>query len=155
MAGSGKHSAEKLFVVYDGECNLCIATVARLKELPSRAHLQFVQIQQLEEPGTVSVPGIQKVSTQQLYEKMHVADSNGMLYAGADGVIRVLRTVKGLGALALLYRIPGMRRIADAIYRIIAGRRYEWFGRTEQSCSVDGCEWKPPRQNNNHPERGR
>ncbi|WP_338555292.1 DUF393 domain-containing protein [Paenibacillus sp. KS-LC4] len=155
MASPRQRSAEKLFVVYDGECNFCIATVARLKELPSRADLQFVQIQQLEQQGMLGVPGIQQVSEQQLYEKMHVADSNGVLYAGAEGVVRVLRTVKGLSVLSLLYQLPGMSRIADAIYRIIASRRYEWFGRTEQSCSVNGCEWKPPRQNNNHPEGGR
>ncbi|GLX69510.1 thiol-disulfide oxidoreductase DCC family protein [Paenibacillus glycanilyticus] len=133
---------EKLYVVYDGTCNLCIGTVTKLKELRSNAELIFVPAQSLKEAG-VKVPGIEKVAETELYEKMHVADEKGQLYAGADGVVRILRTINGFRLLAMLYRLPGLSRVGDLVYRYIAKRRYDWFGRTEQSCSVNGCALPP------------
>jgi predicted DCC family thiol-disulfide oxidoreductase YuxK len=146
-----KGSAERLFVIYDGHCNLCLASVTKLKELNSKADLQFVQIQQLEAAGEAErlVPNQGQLKLSELYEKMHVSDESGQLFAGADGVVRVLRTVKGLRWLAAFYRIPGMRPIADRMYRYIANRRYEWFGRAEQSCSMNGCELPQSREENN------
>lgn len=151
MSTSANGSSEKLYVVYDGHCNLCLASVARLKELKTNADLHFVQIQQMEAAGEEQklVPGIRQMKHEELYEKIHVADENGQLFAGADGIIRILRTVKGLRWLSALYRIPGMKRLADRMYRFVANRRYEWFGSTEQSCSDSGCEWPQGGKENN------
>ncbi|WP_138752379.1 thiol-disulfide oxidoreductase DCC family protein [Paenibacillus sinopodophylli] len=142
---------EKLYVLYDGYCNLCLASVAKLKELPSRADLQFIQIQQLEsvEDSVQLLPRSTKLDMAVLYEKMHVVDDQGKLYAGADGVVRILRTVKGFRWLSAFYRIPGMSRIADRLYRYVANRRYEWFGSTEQSCSINGCDLPKSREERN------
>ncbi|MEV5025841.1 thiol-disulfide oxidoreductase DCC family protein [Paenibacillus sp. LPE1-1-1.1] len=142
MSLKGNQASEKLYVIYDGHCNLCLASVARLRELHSKADLQFIQIQQLEAVKDTArlIPHIDRFDFGALYEKMHVADERGQLFAGADGVVRILRTVRGFRWLSAFYRIPGMNRIADRIYRFIANRRYEWFGSTEQSCSIDGCD---------------
>ncbi|OBZ12458.1 thiol-disulfide oxidoreductase DCC family protein [Bacillus sp. FJAT-26390] len=142
MSPIASGNKEKLYVIYDGQCNLCLASVAKLKELHSKADLHYVQIQQLEAEGQAQklVPHIRSLKFEELYEKMHVADERGELFAGADGVVRILRTVKGLRWLSSFYRIPGMKRAANYIYRFIASRRYEWFGKTEQSCSINGCE---------------
>lgn len=141
-------SAEKLYVIYDGYCNLCLASVAKLKELHSKAALQFIQIQQLEAAGDTEalLPRSPQLDFAALYEKMHVIDERGKLYAGADGVVRILRTVNGFGWLSAFYRIPGMSRIADRMYRFVANRRYEWFGSTEQSCSINGCDLPKSRE---------
>ncbi|CAM3321219.1 DUF393 domain-containing protein [Paenibacillus lupini] len=133
-----KSEREKLYVVYDGTCNLCIGTVTKLKELSSNAELIFVPIQSLRNAGN-AVPGIEQAAETELYEKMHVTDEKGRLYAGADGVVRILRTIAGFRLLAALYRLPGMSKLGDFLYRYIAKRRYDWFGQTEQSCSVNGC----------------
>ncbi|OMF31689.1 hypothetical protein BK133_15780 [Paenibacillus sp. FSL H8-0548] len=151
MDAAMKGSAERLYVIYDGHCNLCLASVARLKEMNSKADLQFVQIQQLEAVGEAKqlVPHLGPLKFSELYEKMHVADESGQLFAGADGVVRVLRTVKGLRWLAAFYRIPGMKPTADRIYRYVANRRYDWFGKADQSCSLNGCELPQSRGENN------
>jgi predicted DCC family thiol-disulfide oxidoreductase YuxK len=135
MDGNGR---ERLYILYDGTCNLCIATVRRLRELHSSADLRFVSIQSLEE-NKETIPGIGAIPLEQLMAKLHVVEQSGALYAGADGIVRILRTVAGFRWLALLYRIPGMRRSADAIYRFIASRRYDWFGKTEESCENGVC----------------
>ncbi|RCW42593.1 thiol-disulfide oxidoreductase DCC family protein [Paenibacillus prosopidis] len=147
MCAKAALSSETLYVVYDGQCNLCLASVAKLKELPTSAALQFVQIQQIEltDGNQPIVPGLHQVKREALYDKMHVTDEQGRLFAGADGVIRILRTVKGLRWLSAFYRIPGMKRLADWMYRYVANRRYDWFGSTGQSCSINGCERLPDR----------
>jgi len=129
---------EKLTVLYDGICNLCLTSVRRLKELPSTADLRFVSIQSLEE-SEEEIPGIQAYSRDQLLAKLHVIDQSGAVYAGADGVIRILRTVRGLKWVALFYRIPGTRGMADFLYRYIAARRYDWFGKADDGCANGAC----------------
>ncbi|QYR23404.1 DUF393 domain-containing protein [Paenibacillus sp. sptzw28] len=129
---------ERLYILYDGTCNLCIATVRRIKELHSSADLRFVSIQSLEE-NKETIPGIEAIPLEQLLAKLHVVERSGALYAGADGIVRILRTSAGFKWLAPLYRIPGMRGSADALYRYIAARRYDWFGKTEESCDNGVC----------------
>lgn len=142
---------DKLYVIYDGNCRLCLASVAKLNELPTRSALHFIPIGQLEalEGDRLPVNALRGIDNETLYEKIHVVDGDGRVFAGADGIVRILRTVKGLKRLSVLYRIPGMRRMADRLYRYIADRRYEWFGRAGQSCSINGCERKPDREGNN------
>lgn len=135
---------ENLFVVYDGECNLCLATTAKLRGLQSKANIHFISIQSIEQgKQSVKVPGIEQVSYTSLYEKIHVADEQGMLFAGADGIIRIMHTLKGFWPIAVIYHIPGMKLLGDRLYRFIAKRRYDWFGKTELSCTVDGCQLPP------------
>ncbi|MBW5447889.1 DUF393 domain-containing protein [Cohnella sp. CFH 77786] len=42
---SGRPQLSRLTVVYDGECNLCLAAVDKLRKLPVRADLTFVPLQ--------------------------------------------------------------------------------------------------------------
>ncbi|WP_169082729.1 thiol-disulfide oxidoreductase DCC family protein [Paenibacillus sp. PL91] len=151
MSSTENGASERLYVIYDGQCKLCLASVAKLKELNAKAELHYVQIQQLEAEGQAQqlVPHIRPLNFVELYEKIHVADEQGQLFAGADGVVRILRTVKGLRWLSAFYRIPGMKRAADRIYRFIASRRYEWFGKAEQSCTINGCELPQSKGENN------
>ncbi|MFF2480528.1 thiol-disulfide oxidoreductase DCC family protein [Paenibacillus sp. NPDC058071] len=137
MSGSSK---ETLYVIYDGHCRLCIATVTKLQAWPSKAELLFLTIQALEESSAAWPPtGKAMPSSSELYERIHVLDAEGLLFGGADGVVRIMRTLPGMGPIAALYRVPGMNRLADRMYRFIAARRYEWFGRTESGCAANGC----------------
>ncbi|WP_219837948.1 thiol-disulfide oxidoreductase DCC family protein [Paenibacillus sp. R14(2021)] len=129
---------EKLIVLYDGTCNLCLASVRRLKELQSTAVLRFIPVQSLEETYE-TIPVLSAVTNDQLLTKMHVVEMDGTLHAGAAGVVRILRTVRGLKWLAPLYRVPGLRGAADALYRFIAARRYDWFGKTDENCHEGVC----------------
>ncbi|BBH19278.1 redox protein [Paenibacillus baekrokdamisoli] len=141
---TSKRKRDKLYVIYDGTCNLCLTSVRRLKELRSNAILRFVSIQSLED-SYEEIPGIDSVSHERLMSKIHVIEQNGHIYAGADGIIRILRTVRGFAWLALFYRVPGMRGVADVLYRFIATKRYDWFGKTDESCENGACNL--PRRN--------
>ncbi|CAH1204265.1 hypothetical protein PAECIP111893_02207 [Paenibacillus plantiphilus] len=138
--GAGRIKGEKLYILYDGVCNLCLASVRRMKELPSSAELHDVSIQSLaDDGGAAAIPAVASMSQEQLLAKIHVVDMEGNIFAGADGIVRIMRTVRGFQWLAGLYRIPGMGRVANALYRFIASRRYDWFGKTDESCHAGAC----------------
>lgn len=128
-----------LYVLYDGECSLCTASVNGLKRLDSAAELRFIPLQSMEGNDAPRIPGLAGVGMEALYEKLHVADPAGRLFAGAEGVVRIMKTVPGLRWVGILYAIPGMGRLGDAVYRWIAKRRYDWFGRTETGCAGSSC----------------
>ena len=134
-----RDNRETLYVFYDGTCNLCLASVKRLKELRSSAELLFIPLQSLDGDAAGRYPAVASLSKEALAAKMHVADDQGRLFAGADGVVRILWTVPGFRLLAPLYRLPGMKRAMDALYRYIAARRYDWFGQTDESCESGAC----------------
>jgi len=130
---------EKLYVLYDNQCKLCLASVKRLKELHTSAELRFVSIQSYLEGTGETVPEFGSVDKDKLLAKLHVVDETGRAYAGADGVVRIIRTARGLSWMAVLYRIPGMSRLADNLYRYVANRRYDWFGKTDEGCENGVC----------------
>jgi predicted DCC family thiol-disulfide oxidoreductase YuxK len=127
----------RLTVVYDGECNFCLATVDKLRRLPLRAELQFVPLQQLLGGVMVPWPGIDDVPLSELSAQMHVTDEQGQRYSGADGVLKLMSLTPGLSFFATLGRLPGMYGIVRTLYRLVARYRYRLFGRT--SCSDGVC----------------
>jgi len=128
-----------LYVLYDQECVLCTGTVERLRTMPVRAELRYVPLQELESDSPPDVPGRSGLRMEQLYEKLHVVDGTGRAFAGADAIVRIMRTMPMLRWLAWCYAIPGARTIADRLYRYVARRRYDWFGKTDQGCASGAC----------------
>ncbi|HUC91329.1 MAG TPA: DUF393 domain-containing protein [Paenibacillus sp.] len=154
MAVARGGAVEKLYVLYDAHCVMCAGTVKRLQALKGiRAELQYVPLQSLAEGGAPDIPGRDKLDIEALYAKLHVVDGAGDVFAGADGVVRMMRALPGLRPVAWLYRIPGMRKAADGLYRFIANRRYDWFGRTDEGCADGACRLQEPptpkREDNN------
>jgi predicted DCC family thiol-disulfide oxidoreductase YuxK len=47
-----------------------------------------------------------------------------------------VRRDRASGFLALVYHVPGLRSLADALYAIVARYRYRLFGR--EACDPDG-----------------
>lgn len=127
----------RLTVVYDGECQLCLATVDKLRRMPIRATLTFVPLQRLISKETLPWPGIDDVPPEALAAQLHVTDEQGRRYSGADGVLKLMSLAPGLVWLSRLGRLPGMYSIVRAIYRVVARHRYRLFGRT--SCSDGVC----------------
>jgi len=127
----------RLSVVYDGECNLCLATVNKLRSMPIRAELVFVPLQRLISGEVRAWPGIDDVPSFELYAQLHVTDEQGRRYSGADGVLKLLSLTPRLAWLGAIARLPGCYGITRGIYRLVARYRYRLFGRT--SCSDGVC----------------
>jgi len=134
MSQHPPRAPEKLLLLYDGECNLCLATVEKLSRIRTQAELTMLPLQEAD-PHRLP-KGIQR---EDLLAELHVVDGEGRLYKGADAVIRIIRTVPGLAWLAGLYRVPGMKRPAHGVYRLVAKYRYRLFGKKADACSNGAC----------------
>lgn len=143
-----------LYVLYDAECKLCTSAVSRLRAVSRvRAELEFVPLQALEtgtaEGGSAdsaggagqaaAVPGSERLDRESLRAQLHVVQEDGAVYAGAEAVVRLMREMPGWRLLSPLYAVPGFKRAADALYRYVAKRRYDWFGTADGGGCADGA----------------
>jgi predicted DCC family thiol-disulfide oxidoreductase YuxK len=63
-------------------------------------------------------------------ESMRWLDSSGAVYSGAEACNAAVSVALGTRLPLLIYRIPGIGCVQDAIYRWIAGHRYRFPGKT-------------------------
>lgn len=103
-------------VVYDGHCNLCIASVRFLAR-----HAR---------PGTLTF-----VANPAADQRTVVVIDAGREYRHSDASLHLLRYLRApwpmLGVLRL---VP--RPLRDALYGWVARNRYRWFGRRDQVCQI-------------------
>ncbi|WP_135555030.1 thiol-disulfide oxidoreductase DCC family protein [Paenibacillus cymbidii] len=125
---------EQLTVLYDETCVLCRRTVDTLGKLRTTAKLVMLPLQSA--PSAMLPAGYAR---EELLAQLHVIDEDGRLYRGADAIFRIMRSVPSLRFVAPLYRIPGMKPLADSIYRIVAKHRYRLFGQVGDDCSSGSC----------------
>jgi len=141
---------ERLVLLYDGECNLCLNTVALLRKIRTTADLIMVPLQ--EAPPELLPMG---VAREELLAQLHVTDGSGKLYRGPEAVVRIMRTVPSLRWIGFLYRLPGMKKPAELLYRLIAKHRYRLFGRTDP-CESGACRLpERPSSGNGHSTQGK
>ncbi|MEL6132333.1 MAG: thiol-disulfide oxidoreductase DCC family protein [Bacteroidota bacterium] len=116
---------EKPIVIFDGYCSLCNGTVDFIMRHDPKGQFLFSANQ--HEPGQqlLMAHGIdpENVTTVYLIE-------NGQLYQRSTAALRIVRHL-GL-PFSLLYPfilIPPF--IRDAVYKVIAKNRYNWFGKRD------------------------
>jgi len=65
---------------------------------------------------------------------------DGHTFGGAEAITRAI-TIRYaiIGKLALGYYIPGIRAIADAVYRWLAKNRYRVAGKRLEDCETGSC----------------
>ena len=104
-------------LIYDGECGLCRAAVARLGRWDRERRIALVPYQ---DPAAVGPLG---VALPALAAAMHLVLPDGRIFAGADAVPEMLRYLPGKRWLRWVFCIPGVRPAARRVYRRIAERR--------------------------------
>jgi predicted DCC family thiol-disulfide oxidoreductase YuxK len=120
-------------VLYDGHCKFCRAAAKKLLALARPGALDLVSFQ---EPGALDpFPGI----THDLcMRQMLLVSPDGRVYGGFEAAVRAAATRRGLGALAYLYYVPGIRQICDAVYALIAANRYRLMGKAVAAGECEG-----------------
>jgi len=81
----------------------------RLEILPCRSRLRAERHPQISEQACLTA--------------MQLALPDGRVLAGADAVPELLRRIRGLGWLAVVFALPGMRPLARRVYGWIARNR--------------------------------
>ena len=119
-------------VLFDGVCNLCSAAVRFLIARDPSGRLRFASLQSEAGARVLAAHGraapVGEPGSVLLVE-------GGRVYERSTAALRTAAHLSGPWPLAVaLLAVP--RPLRDAVYGVIARRRYRWFGRT------DAC-WVP------------
>ena len=109
---------------FDGACGMCTRSRDFLLKLDRTGDLQT---EPLQRAGTAERLG---VSPEALMERIWWLDSSGQVYGGAEAANAAVSAALGTRFPLLVYRIPGMRSVQEAIYRWVADHRYRFPGAT-------------------------
>ena len=102
----------KKHVYYDGVCRVCSGAVDAYAKEGYVKH---------DVSGHDLPPG---VSYETAMQYMHVVDTDGTVYKGADAAMRIMDEHPLWRFVARIGRLPGFHALAVALYRIIATHRY-------------------------------
>jgi predicted DCC family thiol-disulfide oxidoreductase YuxK len=109
---------------FDGKCGMCTRSRNLLLKLNRTGDLLT---EPLQTPGTAERLGISDAS---LMDAVRWLDATGDVYAGAEAANAAVSAALGTRVPLLIYRIPGIRSLEDAVYRWVADHRYRFPGTT-------------------------
>jgi len=123
----------ELTVLYDGNCGLCRASVARLRRINRDGHIELLD---LHDPRVSA--RFPQVNREEALRLMQAVDSAGKVYSGVDACARAGLALPGWKFIAWLLLVPGIHYVASKIYAWVARNRYRWNRKlcADGSCSV-------------------
>jgi predicted DCC family thiol-disulfide oxidoreductase YuxK len=133
----------ELTVLYDGACNLCRASVARVRGRDPRARIELLDLHDASVPARFP-----QVNIDDAMRLMQAVDPAGRVYSGADAWARIGLALPGWNLVAWLLLVPGIHFLAQHFYAWIARNRYRW---NRELCEDGTCVLhvaQPPTQQN-------
>lgn len=121
-------------VFYDGECPLCLREIRMLQYFDRKRGL--IAFTDIAAPGFYA--GVYGKSTAEFMGSIQGRDAQGEWIEGVE-VFRQLYDAVGFGFLVRMTRLPGVRTLLDAGYRVFARNRLRLTGRSNAMCSTDRC----------------
>lgn len=106
---------KKIEVYYDGVCKMCTGAMDALGKSSQGSKFQHIDVTR-----GVLPPG---QDMQAALRNMHVVDEAGRVYVGADGILRILEEYPRLRWLTRVGKLPGIRHLIYAAYRMVAAHR--------------------------------
>jgi predicted DCC family thiol-disulfide oxidoreductase YuxK len=120
-ADSGRASPGKLAVLYDGDCELCRASLAAIRRFDASGRIEALDLRVGDNRARFG-----QIEFKDLIEELHAIDDRGRLWRGARAINEILRLQPGVrGWLAYAWYIPGYAWLAEWQYRRIASSRYQ------------------------------
>lgn len=104
-------------LLFDGDCGFCRRSARRLEHHVGDA-VQIVPYQEVDLAGLHS-----RLRAEACRSAVQLVEADGRLSAAAEASLRALSRAPGLGFLRVLYRLPGIRPVSEALYRNVAGHR--------------------------------
>ncbi|MFQ5685649.1 MAG: thiol-disulfide oxidoreductase DCC family protein [Candidatus Scalindua sp.] len=112
--------ADTAVLIYDEECSLCCGCMKWLK-LHAIANDAFEIIPCRSKKRMSLFPGLNE---QACLEKSHMVLPDGQILTGDETLPEILIRLRYFRWLAVLFRIPVIRLLSYAVYRLIANNRY-------------------------------
>lgn len=125
-----KTGSARAEVIYDGQCEFCIAQARRLAGGDDR-----IALRSFHDDGVLD--DYPDLTFDACMEEMKLV-VDGKTYGGAEAVVRAFALRHAvIGRLLFVYYTPGIRALADAAYRWVANNRYRIAGKRE--CDTGEC----------------
>ena len=113
-------------VLFDGECNLCDASI---RFIIDRDPTGLFKCAPRQAAGGRTLMKAHDLDTEQRLSVVLIDD--GEAYLKSDAALRIARELGGVwSALYALIFVP--KSIRDAIYSFVARNRYRWFGKRDE-----------------------
>ena len=109
---------------FDGKCGMCTRSRNFLLKLNRTGDLHT---EPLQTPGTAARLGI---ADSALMDAVRWQDANGDVFAGAEAANAAVSAALGTRIPLMIYRVPGIRKLEDSVYRWVADHRYRFPGTT-------------------------
>jgi len=109
---------DRLRVLYDGHCDLCIRSMTILETLDATDRLEFLDLE--DEKEAARLPRIDRLEA---LARMHVVDASGRVWRGFEAFRRLSLALPALWPAVPLLHAPGSGRLGPVIYDAIARRR--------------------------------
>ncbi|AKH99537.1 hypothetical protein IMCC20628_00817 [Hoeflea sp. IMCC20628] len=102
----------QLCVWYDGDCPVCRQEVALYHHIDRQQRIAWIDIVALTDSELPS-----DKSRADLLGRFHAREANGPWHIGVDAFAAIWEQIPVLRRLALLFRTPGIRQLAELFYR--------------------------------------
>jgi len=122
-------------LIFDGECGFCTRCVYLLTRIDRHRRVRTVPFQR---PGVAEEAGVDRDA---LARAVFWTGEDGGRYWGAEAVNAALSDALGNTLSLRLYRLPGVGRTQDGLYRWVADNRHRlpgvtpWCSSHPRSCS--------------------
>jgi predicted DCC family thiol-disulfide oxidoreductase YuxK len=110
-------------LIYDGQCRLCVMAKETLEQRADGGDVRFVPYQ--SEEAARCLKSDYKFGRP---DAAFLVEDDGTIKRGLDAFVPLLPGLRGGWVLLALWRVPVLRPLAHALYRVIARYRYQWFG---------------------------
>jgi predicted DCC family thiol-disulfide oxidoreductase YuxK len=131
------------YVIYDGNCNLCVTLVQILEKLDQGQRFSYVPMQ--DEPTLTSLG----ITAQDCEQGMILIDANSpaQRWQGSEAAEEIGNLLPmGNGFVAAYRKLPGVKWGGDRLYAQIRDHRYVLFGKRDRTyqptypaCPSDNC----------------
>lgn len=113
---------DQVTVIFDGSCDFCTWAVELLERLDRDHRVRAVPFQA---PGMLGRFGLTRAEAE---AAAWAVTPHGKRYRGAGAVNVALAVALGSRWPMILYRLPGLRQIQDALYAAVARYRHRFRG---------------------------
>lgn len=124
-------------ILYNHRCPICRAEIAQYRARAERSGASLV----FEDLNTADL-GAWTLSADQARRRLHAALPDGRIVSGVPAFAAIWRALPGLGWLARLVAVPGLRHLADFGYNRIAA---PWLYRRQVRREARGLAGTGPR----------
>jgi predicted DCC family thiol-disulfide oxidoreductase YuxK len=121
----------ELTVLYDGACNLCRGSVARVRRMDPRNRIELLDLHDASVRRRFP-----QVNIDDAMRLMQAVDPSGRVYSGADAWARIGMALPGWNLVAWLLLVPGIHFVAQHFYAWVARNRYRW---SRELCEDGTC----------------